>query len=662
MAVISMDVDTAGNAVVLSGDVEKLIQHRLAWRYMKDYLHPIVNNGLICVPISAGNTITILSSIRNMLKKYGFEEKQSSTSEQVMRDFYEEERKFEEFSKKALSIRNNICDYSEFSAFTNIVAHALKARSLYPLQLLSAFHLAFAQNACNFSVPGSGKTSIVYGAYAYLKSLTEDNPKEVDKLLIVCPLSAFGPWELEFKECFGFAPISKRLISDISHEDKVDYLYSGHTAELTMISYASLVSVQDAVIFFLKYNRVMVVLDEAHKVKNTAGGVTAKAALEISRYCRARVVLTGTPAPNGYEDLYNMFQFIWPTKRVIGYGVNQLRDMSTKKHDMRINRMIENISPFFIRIKKSDLGIPTAIIHDPIFVDMGPVQQRIYDYIEKKFISELLEGNQTDGGSRFKALLMHAKVIRLMQAATNPSMLKAPICDFLQEDYNSQETYPSIMNEEVIHEIFEYENTEIPSKYIATYKLVEEIIKCDGKVVIWATFLHTIHELHTYLANLGIPSQELYGAIPVEKEGIIEEPEAQVITRERIVNEFMQNTCPYKVLIANPFAVSESISLHKACHHAIYIERSFNAAHFVQSKDRIHRFGLKPTDETHYYYILSRCSIDETINTRLEEKERRMIEIMESMPIPLFLNASYDLGDEDIKALLQDYAKRTRRN
>ena len=118
--------------------------------------------------------------------------------EQVVIDYYEEERRFKEFSEKALNIRNNECDTEEFAEFTKSVAENLPSRSLYPLQLLSAYHMAFSQNACNFSVPGAGKTSIVYGAYAYLHNLPEDNPKHVDQLLIVGPLSSFGPWETEF--------------------------------------------------------------------------------------------------------------------------------------------------------------------------------------------------------------------------------------------------------------------------------------------------------------------------------------------------------------------------------------------------------------------------------------------------------------------------------
>ena len=77
----------------------------------------------------------------------------------------------------------------------------------------------------------------------------------------------------------------------------------------------------------------------------------------------------------------------------------------------------------------------------------------------------------------------------------------------------------------------------------------------------------------------------------------------------------------------------------------------------IQSKDRIHRYGLKPGTETNYYYILSRNSIDEVINDRLILKEERMTQLIESMPIPLFDNLG-DGGDADIKAIIEAYAKR----
>lgn len=660
VANISIDFDSVKSEIYLLGDIAALQKNRFAWRYVKDFLHPIISEDRIIIPVDNKDTFSVMSKISSMLAKYGFSEVQSENSEKVVQEYYEEEKRFAEFSKKALHIRNNECDAGEFERFTQSVAKNLVARSLYPLQLLSAYHMAFSQNACNFSVPGAGKTSIVYGAYAYLHNLLTDDPKHVECLLIVGPLSSFGPWELEYEECFGRKANSKRLVGEVNKTDKRDYLISKYPAELTLVSYASLLSLQKEIGFFLRTHKVMVVLDEAHKAKNSSGGAIAQAVLEMSKYSNSRIVLTGTPAPNGYEDIYNMFKFIWPNKNVVGFEVNQLRDITATGDQVRVGRLIDHISPYFIRIRKSDLNIPPATVHPPIHVQMGPLQQRIYNFIEKKYMDEFMRKSGTDTSSRFKAALAQARIIRLMQAASNPAMLKAPLRDFFEDEEFSIEEYQAIDDSDVLKSILEYEANEVPAKYVAVKRLLDDILACDGKAVVWATFIHTIHDLKEYLENQGIPCQELYGATPVERES--DDEDESILTREKIVKAFQQTDCPFKVIIATPFAVAESISLHKACHNAIYVERSFNAAHFVQSKDRIHRYGLKPGTVTNYYYILSQDTVDETIDTRLTEKERRMTEIMENMPIPLFNNISEDLGDEDIKALIKDYVRRTKKS
>ena len=224
MASISIDFNPTTNEILLIGDIIALQKHRYAWKYIRDYLKPSVSVEHIAIPVEDNEPFPVMSNISAMLSKFGFTESQSDSTEKVIRDYYEEERRFAEFSKKALHIRNNECDTEEFKDFTDSVAANLTARSLYPLQLLSAYHMAFSQNACNFSVPGAGKTSIVYGAYAYLHNLPEDDSKHIDRLLIVGPLSSFGPWETEYEECFGRAPKSKRLVGGVSKNDKQDYL------------------------------------------------------------------------------------------------------------------------------------------------------------------------------------------------------------------------------------------------------------------------------------------------------------------------------------------------------------------------------------------------------------------------------------------------------
>jgi len=396
----------------------------------------------------------------------------------------------------------------------------------------------------------------------------------------------------------------------------------------------------------------MVVLDEAHKIKNTSGGVTAAGVLDIASYCSARVVLTGTPAPNGYEDLYNLYKFIWPTKKIIPFEVYQLKDMSKSDNDPRVNTLLQAIEPFFIRVKKSDLGIPPATEHEPIIVPMGEAQRRIYDVIEKKYMDDIVSTKD----NLFRQDLVKARLLRMMQAATNPSLLRVPLKNFASlEGFDSRAVSEDTS---LVADVLQYATLETPAKFIKARELIEEIISEGGKVVVWAIYIQNILDFEKYLLSNGILCKTLYGATPVSTG---DEDEDEVETREKIIADFHKPDSPFKVIIANPFAVSESISLHKACHNAIYMERSFNAAHFIQSKDRIHRYGLKPGTETNYYYLLSEDSIDEVIHNRLIEKETRLREIIESMPIPLFENAGLETGDDDIKALIAEYVNRTKK-
>ena len=651
MKKLCLESNENGNELIVTGDIDSIFSNRRAARFLKDTVsYRQTDDGLI---INAEDDINkTIDSIKKSCEYISAEREYSGRVSEAVNNYALEEEKFDEFAEKARLIRDNHCDKAEFQDFVDSVSKNLPNRSLYELQLLSAYHLAFSQNACNFSVPGAGKTSVVYGAFAYLSNLSPDNKKYVDKLLIISPLSAFGPWELEYEECFGEKPSTKRLNGKMPVDEKKQYLYSLAPAKITLLSYASVTSLKDELTYFLHNNKVMVVLDEAHKIKNTNGGITAQGVLDIATFCSSRVVLTGTPAPNGYEDLYNLYKFIWPTKKVIPYEVYQLKDMSRTDSDPRVDNLLRCIEPFFIRVKKSDLGIPPATEHEPIIVPMGETQRRIYDVIEKRYMSDIVSSKD----NWFRQNLVKARLLRMMQAATNPNLLTIPLKNFASlEGFDSDAVAE---NSSLIADVLQYSANETPAKFIKAKEIIEDIISGGGKVVVWAIYIKNILDFEEYLLKCGIPCKTLYGATPVATG---DEDEDEVETREKIIAEFHKPDSAFKVIIANPFAVSESISLHKACHNAIYMERSFNAAHFIQSKDRIHRYGLKPGTVTNYYYLLSEDSVDEVIHSRLIEKETRLRDIIESMPIPLFENAGLETGDDDIKALIAEYVNRTKK-
>jgi len=662
---MSVQIDAVDNAFTILGDLGSIREKRRARSNFESIGASFDDEDKILIPFSTeeqpneyDNEEKQYSAILRLLDKFDIQYTKTEKAQTFVQEMDKENEDFTDFSVKAKNIRNNEHESNDFREFTTVIEKNLK-RELYDLQLLSSYHLAFSQNACNFSVPGAGKTSIVYSAYTYLKSLPTENHKHVDRLLIICPLAAFAPWKKEYQECFGRYTTVRELVG-VTPDTRKTHFYSDNYTEITLISYQSASSDMDIenIKAYLRRNKVMVVLDEAHKIKNVTGGKQAEAILSIAKYATSRVVLTGTPAPNGYQDLYNLYKFIWPAKDVIGFPVNYLQVLSeekTPKAKQDIGILIENISPFFIRVKKSDLGLPDAIENEPIKVPMSKTQQTIYEYIEKRYVDYFENTTKSDG---FIDKLQKAKLIRLMQCITNPKLLNRALDEYLDEDMSND---LGIDDREVMQLIRSYNpQDEIPPKFLLIKELLEKIFMKngpDGKVIIWTIFVQNIFDLQTYLNGLGIKSELLYGGTPNENDDTPEE----ILTREKIIEKFHNLDSPFKVIIANPFAVGESISLHKACHNAIYLEKNFNASMYMQSKDRVHRYGLDDKDIVNYYYLLSKDSVDETIHKRILEKEQRMLELIENEDIPLLnmnMEDSNDGDKDDIRAIIRDYHDR----
>jgi len=651
--IINIDIDE--NYFILQNVKFQNLNRRLKTSFKR--LKYIIEDENILFEYSELNKELLLEELLKLLKKFDMTCSLSDNVKSELESFSNESKNFDIFSNKAKDIRNNkfkgnielVKNFKDFKK--SIEKHMI--RKLYNFQFLSSFHLAFSQNACNFAVPGAGKTSIVYGAYTYLKNLPYENQKHVDKIMVIGPLSSFAPWENEYQECFGLRPISQRM-SGVTMDERKQHLYSGNPAELTVISHAGVNNLETEIKDFLKNNKVMLVVDEAHRIKNP-DGIWANSILEIAKEAKARIILTGTPLPNGYEDLYNLYKFIYPFKYkdILNMHLTNLSDMSKNDsiESQRVKKFIENISPYFIRIKKSDLKLPK--VHEKLInVDMDSHQRKIYNFIESKYIKSFQENSSATA----KDVLNKAKLIRLRQAAINPSLLMKPLKNTLEsgdinEDkdpnskYSDYDEFPD--DSEIVKLIYDFDKIAVPTKFKATKELLNnEIFMRSEKAIIWTIFIQNAKELQKYLMNNDIKSKLLIGEVSQED-------------RETIIKKFNNpHNHDFKVVIANPFSVSESISLHKGCRNAIYIERDYNCAMFLQSKDRIHRVGLDKNQETNYYYLVSKNSIDSIVDSRLTIKAERMSKVIDQ-EIPLF-NRINDSDETDIiKALLDDYAKRS---
>jgi SNF2 family DNA or RNA helicase len=128
----------------------------------------------------------------------------------------------------------------------------------------------------------------------------------------------------------------------------------------------------------------------------------------------------------------------------------------------------------------------------------------------------------------------------------------------------------------------------------------------NKKVVIWSVYTKTIDRLVKEFA--------LYN--PARIDGQI----VNAKDRQRMVDKF-QNDYDCKIFIGNPAAAGAGITLHKAS-TAIYLSYSSQAAHYMQSLDRIHRRG-QLASEVDYFFLVAKDTIESKEIKRLIEKHER---------------------------------------
>lgn len=486
----------------------------------------------------------------------------------------------------------------------NEVSSASFKRELKPYQEDPARFMATLPYTANFSVPGSGKTAMVYAAYSRMKELGV-----VQKMLVIGPSSAYLAWSEEYQECFEKKPKLARITGTKHKRNK---LYEkADRWEIFITTYQMATMDVDHLLELLKSSRFLLVLDESHNIKKFEEGMWASAVLKLAEHAYRKIILTGTPVPNKLQDLWTQFNFLEPD--ILGTKGN-FKSFVQKPNAEKILR--KKLAPFYRRVKKKDLDLPEPVFRI-IKVKAKKLQSKIYEAIRKASLEELKLAKED---KFLLSDLRRAIIIRLMQAASNPSLLIEKSEEFQIPAIN-QDKIVELVESSVVEGIRNYSKFEVPSKIEAAEKITRNILKNhpEKKVLIWSVWVNNLKMLSKQLRDLN--PIVIYGDVPINEE---QDP---LDNRELRIKRFKTNPSS-RVMIANPGACGESISLHDVCHDAIYLDRTFNAGQYMQSLDRIHRVGLKKTDKITYHILLVKDTIDETINRRLEEKKDRMLRLL----------------------------------
>ena len=505
-------------------------------------------------------------------------------------------------------------------------------RRLKEHQRKAALHLIATGNAANFSVPGSGKTSVVLTVFQWLRELDL-----IDALFVVGPPACFGPWRTEYRATLGRFPAHEILAGGDVEERRAKYLVNRESVkDLYLTSFQTLQRDVDHVrlLFEQQDVRFFLVIDEAHYIKRI-DGAWAMATLEVARLADRRCILTGTPFPRSFSDAFNLFDALWPSAPAIK-PIDRTRIMSFSEQgrvEESVEIMNESVGPLFYRVRKEELGLTPQEFHEPTLVQMKEHERLVYDAILDRVQAATPAEHFRDLDTLMR--LRRGRMMRLRQCLSYTKLLGTAIEGYEEDLLGGQNSVADIVRH--------YDDLETPGKLDVLSELVRKLWSEGEKIVVWSNFVRTLKKIVSTLSDLGIGVRLIYGATPTEAANVADE-----MTREGVIREFLQADSGIDVLVANPAACAESISLHKTCSHAVYYDLSYNCAQYLQSLDRIHRVGGSEEAVACYDFLQYADTIDSDILENVRRKADRMNRIVDK-EYPIYGLDMFTF-DEDIEA------------
>ncbi len=417
---------------------------------------------------------------------------------------------------------------------------------------------------CLFDEQGSGKTVMSIAAFDLLVE-----SQRLDAAIVVCPKSMLNEWPKDF-ERFTEGKF-KICIASGDRKQKFDMATSDFDVFVT--NYEGVDIVLNTLVGSARVKRYLLIVDESYYLKNSEA-IRSKSVGLLRNNCERCFVLCGTPAPNSAHDLINQFDL---ADR--GYTFSGFVKSANPADDWEKIAMLAETRGLFIRRLKDEIlqHVPTKNFH-VISVALSGKQAKIYEQARSQLELEL----KTFTNQTFKKNLASYFQRRstLLQICTCPSEIDPML-------------------------------SETPAKFHSLDELLGRLVSEKRKVVLWSFYKRSIDEVMT--------RYKCYN--PVRIDGSVHSAEK----RREAVQSF-QDDPSVMLFVGNPSAAGAGITLH-ASYDAIYLSYSNQAAHYLQSLDRIHRRG-QIAEQVNYYLLVCRNTIEEAELLRLRNKEIRQHDLL----------------------------------
>lgn len=419
--------------------------------------------------------------------------------------------------------------------------------------------------------PGLGKTKVIVDASAalFLKN-------EVDRVLIFCPLSVVGVWEDEYAT---HCPVPYRIELIDRNTTKIPRTIRGKL-QVIVVNY-DLGWRRSAILDLLRPD--MVVADESHRIK--------RASTRRSRYLRTwnkapyRAILTGTPAPKSYLDIYGQWVFLNPNQfgtRIADFKHRYVRFGGYMNHKVvgyyHFNELKKKIrQDAIIRRKDQCLDLPPRT-YQRVPVLLEDDAWTAYYKMALELFLELQDGEYSDAKN------VAVKIMRLQQITGG----------WIKSDQENMHRISTV-------------------KMDTCRGLLEDLFEQDERVVIFARFRAEVVAICELGAQFRVPTYRLDGTVG----------RADRDTARRL---FQTKPGP-SLFVAQIQSGGLGITLHSSA-EVIFYSVTYALDDYLQACDRVHRIGQdRPV---RYQHLVAANTIDLDIYQSLQDKNDLMSTIMGS--------------------------------
>jgi len=432
---------------------------------------------------------------------------------------------------------------------------------LHQVEAVAAMTVPSLQGMALFDEQGAGKTICALATFDLLK-----RRGVVSHLLVVAPKSVLPVWKSETENFLG----DKYSMAVIGGKQARPLELLQNNNDILLISYeaARRGSVILQGLLSTKEREFMLVVDESYYVKNPKAK-RSRAVAQLRQWCKRAYVLCGTPAPNSPTDVIHQIDITDAGTTFTGISIPDDEAVTAAV----VQEALGNSAIYLRRLKEEVMPFLPAKSMKKVFVELEPAQSKLY---EDTLNNLVIEVRQVDDSYFRKHLSKFmARKWALLQICSNPRAIDP------------------LYNEE-------------PAKLIALDQILKNIVEGHRtKIVVWSFFRHSLNEI--------VKRYSRYGVVKID--GSVDSIEERTLALHRF-----QNDPSVMVFVGNPAAAGAGITL-TAASHAVYESFSNQAAHYLQSVDRIHRRGQKSPVTS--FVLIAQSTIEQREFEKLVHKERR---------------------------------------